>query len=90
MTDKEMQWRAALSPEDPEVKVFILADRIEKLTKEKEALEVCVKELTERIDKMEKAFDRGSGVLLVLPVIGTILAFVAANWRTITKPWINQ
>lgn len=82
MVDKERQYRAVLKPEDPEVQIFILADRVEKLTKEKEALEV-------RLDKIEKAFDKGSGILLMLPIIGTATAFLAANWKAIFKPWAN-
>jgi hypothetical protein len=82
MTDKERQYEAALKPEDPRVQIFILADRVEKLTKEKEDLE-------HRLEKIEKAFDKGSGILLMLPIIGTAAAFIAANWKAIFKPWAN-
>ncbi len=86
----ERKWRAALNPESPEVQVFVLATRVEALTKEKEKLEREHAALNIRVSKMEKAFDRGAGILLVMPVIGATIGLLLSYWKVISKPWTNQ
>lgn len=90
MVDDSIVWQIALSPEDPRVQVYILADRVEKLTKEKEVLEKQYAEVNARLSRLETAYDKGSGILLMLPVIGAVMAFLMAYWEKITKPWTSQ
>lgn len=86
----EKKWRQALHPEDPEVQVYVLATRVEALTKEKEKLEKLTTELATRVAKMEKTFNMGAGVLLMIPFIGAAIG-IAVNWgKHIFKPWTSQ
>lgn len=86
----EKKWAQALHPEDPAVQVYVLATRVETLTKEKEALEKTCAALSERLARIEKSFDRGAGILLVLPILGGIMGWVISYWKVITRPWTNQ
>jgi phosphoribosylaminoimidazole (AIR) synthetase len=65
---------------DPEVRLRLLAYRVSVLTREKENLEV-------RVAKMEKSFNMGAGILLVLPMLGSLVAIMMAYGRAIFKPW---
>jgi phosphoribosylaminoimidazole (AIR) synthetase len=65
---------------DPDVRLRLLAYRVSVLTREKENLEV-------RVAKMEKSFNMGAGILLVMPILGSIIAVVLAYGKTIFKPW---
>ena len=86
----DKKWRQALHPEDPEVQVYVLASRVEALTKEKEKLEKDYTSLNTRVLKMEKSFDRGAGILLVMPVIGAAIGLLLSYWKVLSKPWTNQ
>lgn len=86
----EKKWNQALHPEDPAVQVYVLATRVEALTKEKEALEKQYAALNERVVKMEKTFNMGAGVLLVIPFIGGAIGFAIAYGKAILRPWTQQ
>lgn len=86
----EKKWVQALHPEDPAVQVYVLATRVEALTKEKEKLEKSYAELATRVAKMEKTFNIGAGVLLVIPFIGTAIGAAVAYGKAILKPWTQQ
>lgn len=85
----DRKYEAALHPDDPRVQIYILADRVENLTKEKEAVERKYDDLQKRVARMERSFDRGAGVLLVIPIIGAILGWLISYWRVVFKPWIG-
>jgi len=63
---------------DPAYLIRILTLRVDAITKEKEELEKKERELDERVSKMEKAFQRGAGVMIALPFIGTAIGFILA------------
>lgn len=67
---------------DPESKIKFLAYRVAVLGREKEELE-------ERIAKIEKSFNMGAGILLILPVLGSIVGMVFAFGKQIFKPWMD-
>jgi uncharacterized protein YheU (UPF0270 family) len=75
-----------------------LAQRVDNLCKEKEELERALgKERTERSEheaelevrlaKIENSFQKGAGILMVLPVLGTIFGLLVAYGKTIFAPW---
>lgn len=86
----EKKWQQALHPEDPAVQVYVLATRVEALTKEKEALEKTCADLSGRLAKIERAFDRGAGILLLVPILGGFVGWIISYWKVISKPWTNQ
>lgn len=67
---------------DPESKIKFLAYRVSVLGREKEELEV-------RIAKIEKSFNMGAGILLILPLLGSIVGVVFAFGKQIFKPWMD-
>lgn len=90
--------RDPFDPNDPEVQILLLAQRVETLGKEKEALERALekehkereareKKFDERISAMEKSFQRGAGILLVLPFLGTAIGIILAYGKVIFAPW---
>lgn len=64
--------------DDPRFQVRMLAMRVDALTREKEAMEKKESEMDERIAAMERSFQRGAGIMIALPIIGTIVGFVFA------------
>lgn len=67
---------------DPESRIKFLAYRVSVLTREKESLEV-------RVAKMEKSFNMGAGILLVLPVLGSAIGLILAFGKVIFAPWTH-
>jgi hypothetical protein len=67
---------------DPESRIKFLAYRLAVITREKEELEV-------RVSKIEKSFNMGAGILLILPVLGSIVGMMFAFGKTILKPWMD-
>lgn len=66
------------NPNNPYTALALLSARVETLGKEKEALERELeaeenerKDLEKRVAKMEKSFQRGAGMMIMLPIIGT-------------------
>jgi flagellar motor component MotA len=72
---------------DPAFLIRILSLRVDALTKEKEDLEKKESELERRMAKMENSFQRGAGILMVLPIIGTLVGLLVAYGKVIFKPW---
>lgn len=85
---------------DLRYQIKILGYRVEALTKEKEEIERALEkehesrakreqELENRILIMEKSFQRGAGMMMLLPIVGTIVGMLFAYGKTIFKPWTN-
>ncbi len=85
---------------DLRYQIKILGFRVEALTKEKEELERALekeretrllheKTVDERVAVMEKSFQRGAGMMMLLPIVGTVVGMLFAYGKTIFKPWTN-
>jgi hypothetical protein len=68
---------------EPRVQIKMLAYRVAVLTREKEALET-------RVAKMERSFNMGAGVLLVLPILGSIMGLLIAFGKGLLAPWFGN
>lgn len=86
------------NPNDPRVQILLLSQRVENLGKEKEALEKELekeiaarlkneKDVADRLAKMEKAFQRGAGIMMILPFAGTAIGLLLAYGKVIFAPW---
>lgn len=80
---------------DPRYQVRILALRVDNLGKEKEEIESDLREerserkkLEDRVSNMERSFQRGFGMLIVIPVLGTLVGLVFAYGKVIFAPWL--
>lgn len=80
--DRDIWTTALRDTSDPEVRLRLLSYRVSVLVREKEGLE-------ERVAKMEKSFNMGAGVLLIVPLLGTIIGLLSAFGKTIFKPWFT-
>lgn len=75
-------WTMALSDtSDPEVRLRLLSYRVSVLTREKE-------DLADRVSKMERSFNMGAGILLVVPILGTLIGILLTFGKHIFRPWI--
>ena len=85
---------------DLRYQIKILGFRVEALTKEKEDIERAMekeralreqheKDFETRVAKMETSFQRGAGMMMLLPIVGTIVGMLFAYGKTIFKPWTN-
>lgn len=81
-TEDELYELAMSGSADPESRVKFLAYRVAVLAREKEELEV-------RVSKIEKSFNMGAGILLILPILGSIIGVMFAFGKTILKPWMD-
>ncbi len=70
---------------DPRYQIKLLGIRVDALTKEKEEVELELREEREerkkldvRVAHMEKSFQRGAGMMIMLPIIGTLVGFIFA------------
>lgn len=81
--DDELYALAMADASDPKTQIKILAYRVAVLTREKEAIEV-------RVAKMEKSFNMGAGILLVLPILGSILGMMIAVGKGFFSPWFGN
>lgn len=88
------------NPNDPAVQILLLAQRVENLGREKEELERDLereraerenheKDMDKRIAKMERSFQRGAGIIMILPVLGTAMGILIAYGKVIFAPWTN-
>lgn len=83
-------------PNDPAVQILLLAQRVENLGREKEDIERDLereraerenseKEFEIRIAKMERTMTMGWGVVAIVPILGSIVGFLAlyvkVTWR---------
>jgi hypothetical protein len=78
--EEELYELATSGMADPQAQIKFLAYRVSVLTREKEGLEV-------RVAKMEKSFNMGAGILLVMPVLGSVIGLVLAFGKIIFAPW---
>lgn len=81
-------------PNNPYTALALLAERVGNLGKEKEAIEQDLRDerkdrakLEERVAAMERSFQRGAGILMVIPVLGTVIGILIAYGKTIFAPW---
>lgn len=85
-------------PNNPYTAIAILGERIKTLVREKESLERALEKEREdrclneaafekRMAEIEKSFQRGAGVMLVLPLIGGAIGVLIAYGKTIFRPW---
>lgn len=75
---------------DPDFLIRILSMRVDALVKEKEELEEKERDLEKRMERMERSFQRGAGILLVLPFLGTAAGILIAYGKVIFAPWTRQ
>lgn len=82
------------NPNNPYTQLALLAQRVDNLGKEKEAIEQDLRDeravavaLEKRVAAMEKSFQRGAGVLMVIPIIGTLIGILIAYGGKIFAPW---
>lgn len=80
----------AFEPKTAEDQIFILATRVSVLTREKESLERRMLALENKVTIMRRALDRGTGVLMVLPILGALIGVLLAYGRAIFRPWVGQ
>ncbi len=80
--DDELYEIATSGLTDPAVQIKILAYRVTVLTREKENLEV-------RVAKMEKSFNMGAGILLIVPFVGSLIGIMLAFGKSIFAPWLK-
>lgn len=69
--------------------VKLLAQRVDNLGREKEALERSHEKLDSRLDRIEHALAVGWGILIVFPLLGTVLGFLFAYGKVIFGPWFK-
>lgn len=97
----EMPDHDPFDPNNPYTAIALLGMRVDNLGKEKEALERALEKersersdheqkLEERIAAMEKSFQRGAGILLVLPFLGTAIGIILAYGKVIFAPWAGR
>ena len=74
-----------------DTRVYLLAERIKNLTNEVRQLESVLdrdkKDLMTRLSKLEVTYQRVFGILLVFPILGAVLGFIATYWTVLFKPW---
>ena len=87
-----MEW----DEDDPRFQVRILGMRVDALTKEKEAIEEMLREerierkaIDLRVASMEKTFQRGAGMMIIIPVLGAIFGTLVAYGKFIFGPWFK-
>lgn len=85
------------NPNNPYTAVAMLGVRVDNLGKEKEALERQLErerddraELEKRVAAMERSFQRGAGILMVLPILGTVVGIFLAYGKAIFAPWTGK
>lgn len=89
------------NPNNPYTQLALLAQRVDNLGKEKEELENGLlqerreraeheADLEKRLAKIENSFQRGAGVLMVLPIVGTVVGILFAYGKVIFRPWSGQ
>lgn len=99
LTDGVDQLLGEFDPKhEPEEAIKILAFRVVNLTKEKEAIEqklkdetqnrlVAEKDLCDRIESMERSYQRGVGVFWALTAVGGAIGFFLATTKSVVSLW---
>lgn len=86
------------NPNNPYTQLALLAQRVDNLGKEKEDLDRALEQerreraeheanLELRISKIENSFQRGAGILMILPIVGSVVGLVIAYGKAIFAPW---
>jgi hypothetical protein len=75
------------NPHDMRTQIALLAMRVDNLGKEKEALERKLEDAEGRLKAVEKAFQRGAGIMMILPFAGTAIGLLLAYGKVIFAPW---
>lgn len=82
------------NPNNPYTALALLSERVKNLGIEKEAIERDLEDereersdLEKRVAAMERSFQRGAGVLMVIPILGTALGLLVAYGKIIFAPW---
>jgi len=74
-------------------RVILLSERIRNLTREvrqlKSMLSSDKKELVLRLGKLEVTYQRVFGIILVFPILGAVLGFIATYWSSLFKPLVR-
>jgi hypothetical protein len=85
------------NPNNPYTALALLGERVSNLGKEKEALERSLEketkrrsDLEERVAAMERSFQRGAGILMVIPIIGTAIGILIFYGEKIFAPWTGK
>lgn len=78
-----------LTKEKEEVERDLREERAERI-RQSEAEAVARRKLEERMATMEGYVQNGKGFMLSITIMGAILAFVAAYWKSIFAPWIGR
>ena len=89
------------NPHDMRTQIALLAMRVENLGREKEALERQLEkeveernkkdeEYAKRIAAIEKAYQRGAGIMMILPFAGTAIGLLLAYGKVIFAPWTKS
>lgn len=65
--------------------VKLLAQRVDVVVREKEALERTAREQETRIRKMETMLSVGWGIFIVFPILGAILGFLLSYGKIILR-----
>jgi hypothetical protein len=79
-----------MDPNTPAAQLFILSERVKAITVEKEKLEADYRTLNDRVLKMESTFNKGAGMLLLLPFLGTATMLVITWGGKLFGPWIGK
>lgn len=82
-TEDELQDLAMSGMEDPKSQIKFLSYRLAVVVREKEELE-------QRVAKIEKSFNMGAGILLILPIFGTMIGLALSFGKAILKPWMGN
>jgi hypothetical protein len=75
------------NPNNPYTAIALLGERIKGIVEREKAIAKREDDLEARIAKMEKSYQRGAGILIGLSALGGSAGLLAANWKTIFKPW---
>ena len=85
------------NPNNPYTALALLGERVNNLGKEKEALERDLEKeredrssLEKRVAAMERSFQRGAGVLMVIPILGTVITLLIVYGGKIFAPWTGK
>lgn len=74
-------------PNHPSVQILLLSQAVETLRREKEALEDKARDQELRLKKIERSFNMGAGIMIVVPILGTAFGMILAFGNKIFKPW---
>lgn len=85
------------NPNNPYTAIALLGERVNNLGKEKEAIERDLKEergeraeLEKRVAIMERSFQRGAGIMMAVPIVGTLIGILLTYGKTIFRPWTSN